>query len=177
MSVEKSAATPVLVAAVDNDRMALLALKGILPQLLPAAQWMWGAGTADEAVAKALDPETRPKLLMVDMSLGDATGVSACRKIRMRTDRVLLLGVTAFSVSTYAERIAGAGASGLTRFTLITRRARVQSVTRSTTLWREPRGIERIKMPLFVTNGLDILRFLFLHRADAEALSRWTNVQ
>ena len=37
MSVEESAATPVLVAAVDNDRMALLALKGILPQLLPAA--------------------------------------------------------------------------------------------------------------------------------------------
>ena len=35
MSVEESAATPVLVAAVDNDRMALLALKGILPQLLP----------------------------------------------------------------------------------------------------------------------------------------------
>lgn len=29
MSVEESAATPVLVAAVDNDRMALLALKGI----------------------------------------------------------------------------------------------------------------------------------------------------
>lgn len=28
MSVEESAATPVLVAAVDNDRMALLALKG-----------------------------------------------------------------------------------------------------------------------------------------------------
>ena len=40
MSVEESAATPVLVAAVDNDRMALLALKGILPQLLPAAQWL-----------------------------------------------------------------------------------------------------------------------------------------
>ncbi|MGE4656184.1 hypothetical protein ACEWFX_05500 [Bifidobacterium longum subsp. suis] len=50
MSVEESAATPVLVAAVDNDRMALLALKGILPQLLPAAQWMWGAGTSDTFV-------------------------------------------------------------------------------------------------------------------------------
>ena len=50
MSVEESAATPVLVAAVDNDRMALLALKGILPQLLPAAQWMWGAGTSETFV-------------------------------------------------------------------------------------------------------------------------------
>ena len=49
MSVEESAATPVL-AAVDSDRMSLLAVKGILPQLLPAAQWMWGAGTSETFV-------------------------------------------------------------------------------------------------------------------------------
>lgn len=111
MGIEKG--TPVLVAAVDNDRMALLALKGILPQLLPAAQWLWGVGNADEAVAKALNPETRPRLLLVDMSLGEETGVSVCRKIRMRTDRVMLLGITAFSVDTYAERLAAAGAQGI----------------------------------------------------------------
>ena len=114
MNVErKRETTPVLVAAVDNDRMALLALKGILPQLLPSSQWLWGTGDADEAVAKAFSPETRPKLLLVDMSLGEATGVSVCRKIRTRTDRVLLLGITAFSVDTYAERIAAAGAQGI----------------------------------------------------------------
>ena len=114
MNVErKRETTPVLVAAVDNDRMALLALKGILPQLLPSSQWLWGTGDADEAVAKALSPETRPRLLLVDMSLGEATGVSVCRKIRTRTDRVLLLGITAFSVETYAERIAAAGAQGI----------------------------------------------------------------
>lgn len=67
------------------------------------------------------------------------------------------------------------GANGLAQFVLITRRTRVQSVTRSTTLWREPHGIERITMPLFVTNGLDTLRFLFLHRADAGILSRWAD--
>ncbi|PST47953.1 hypothetical protein COO72_10430 [Bifidobacterium callitrichos] len=104
---------PTLVAVVDNDRMALLALKGILPQLLPSTRWAWEAQSADEAVRKALDPETRPKLLLVDMSLGDATGVSVCRKIRMRTDRVALLGITAFSVSDYASRVAEAGAQGI----------------------------------------------------------------
>ena len=67
------------------------------------------------------------------------------------------------------------GANGLAQFVLITRRTRVQSVTRSTTLWREPHGIERITMPLFVTNGLDTLRFLFLHRADADILSHWAD--
>lgn len=74
---------------------------------------MWGTGDADEAVAKALSPETRPRLLLVDMSLGEATGVSVCRKIRTRTDRVLPLGITAFSVDTYAERIAAADAQGI----------------------------------------------------------------
>lgn len=67
------------------------------------------------------------------------------------------------------------GANGLAQFVLITRRTRVQSVTRSTTLWREPHGIERITLPLFVTNGLDTLRFLFLHRADADIPSRWAD--
>ncbi|MBT1173500.1 response regulator transcription factor [Bifidobacterium sp. MA2] len=111
MSVEKG--TPTLVAVVDNDRMALLALKGILPQLLPSARWAWEARTADEAVRMALNPETRPKLLLVDMSLGEATGVGVCRKIRMRTDRVALLGITAFSVADYAVRVAEAGAQGI----------------------------------------------------------------
>lgn len=73
------------------------------------------------------------------------------------------------------HRITVTGANGLAQFVLITRRTRVQSVTRSTTLWREPHGIERITMPLFVTNGLDTLRFLFLHRADADILSHWAD--
>lgn len=29
--------------------------------------------------------------------------------------------------------------------------------------------------PLFVTKGLDTLRFLFLHRADADILNRWAD--
>lgn len=116
MNAERGTAAkpvPTLVAVVDNDRMALLALKGILPQLLPSARWVWEAQSADEAVRKALDPDTRPKLLLVDMSLGDATGVGVCRKIRMRTDRVALLGITAFSASDYASRVAEAGAQGI----------------------------------------------------------------
>lgn len=75
----------------------------------------------------------------------------------------------------FPHRITVTGANGLAQFVLITRRTRVQSVTRSTTLWREPHGIERITMPLFVTNGLDTLRFLFLHRADADILNRWAD--
>ena len=105
--------TPTLVAAVDNDGMALIALKGILPQLLPGARWLWGVQGAGDAVHMALDPQTRPRLLLVDMSLDDGTGVGVCARIRRRTDRVALLAVTAFSVETYARRAAEAGAQGI----------------------------------------------------------------
>lgn len=102
-----------LVAAVDNDRMALLAFKGILPQLMPGAHWLWGAETADDAIRKALTPDTRPNVLLVDMSLGSATGVSVCHRIRQRDARIALLAITAFSVDTYAWRVAEAGAQGI----------------------------------------------------------------
>ena len=71
------------------------------------------------------------------------------------------------------HRIMMTGADMTARFTLITRRSRVQSVTRSTTLWREPLGIERVEMPLFVTNGKSELTFLFLRRPDADHLAAW----
>lgn len=71
------------------------------------------------------------------------------------------------------HRIVVTGATRLARYTAITTRSRVQSITRSTTLWREPRGVERVQMSLFVMNGIDSLRFMFLRRADAETLERW----
>ena len=74
---------------------------------------------------------------------------------------------------TMSHRIAVTGAVGMTTYLMVTRRARVQSITRSTTLWREPHGIERVQMSLFVMNGLDTLRFMFLHRSDATTLERW----
>lgn len=45
---------------------------------------------------------------------------------------------------------------------------------------RPPCGVSRTASnaspcPLFVTKGLDTLRFLFLHRADADILNRWTD--
>ena len=106
-----NAAVPV--AAVDNDGMALIALRGILPQLLPGARWTWGVQSAGEAVRLALDPQTRPRLLLVDMSLDDGTGTGVCARIRRRTGRVAMLAVTAFSVGTYARRAAEAGAQGI----------------------------------------------------------------
>ena len=70
-------------------------------------------------------------------------------------------------------RIMTTGTSGLTWQMLFTRHSRTQSLTRSTPLWRERLGVERVTLPLFVLNGTDEITFLALHRADAERLDAW----
>ena len=73
------------------------------------------------------------------------------------------------------HRILMTGVKGIGRYTLVTRRTRVQSVTRSTTMWREPYGIEGVRMSLFVMNGIDELRWRFMHRKDADTLEEWVS--
>ncbi|KAB7787002.1 PH domain-containing protein [Bifidobacterium cebidarum] len=94
-----------------------------------------------------------------------------CRLLKAQAEGFALLD--ADSAAHCSSRILVTGAIRLTRFVAVTRRARVQSITRYTALWRESRGIERVQMSLFVMNGIDELRFMFLHRCDAEALAGW----
>ncbi|PST46310.1 hypothetical protein CPA40_06160 [Bifidobacterium callitrichos] len=107
---------------------------------------------------------------------------TACRALKSRTEGYAILPdrPDAFCSSDSSDpseplphRILVTGAKGLTTFAMTTRRSRVQSITRSTTPWREPRGIEKAEMPLFVMNGISALRFTFLHRSDAETLDAW----
>ena len=90
-----------------------------------------------------------------------------------RSDSAASDPASAATPSPLPHRILVTGAKGLTTFAMTTRRSRVQSITRSTTPWREPRGIEKAEMPLFVMNGISALRFTFLRRADAETLDAW----
>lgn len=71
------------------------------------------------------------------------------------------------------KRIAATGASVLTLFTVFTRRSRIQSVERSSTPWRLNRGVECLRLPLFVSNGISALQFTALHSADAATVSAW----
>lgn len=72
------------------------------------------------------------------------------------------------------RRIAASGASVLTMVTLFTGRSRIQSVERSTTMWRAAHGVESMSMPLYVTNGSDSLRFTALRSSDADRLAVWS---
>lgn len=71
------------------------------------------------------------------------------------------------------HRIMVTGSIRSTTYLMVTRRMRVQSITRSTALWRESRGIERVRMSLFVMNGINTLQFMFMHRPDADVLAGW----
>nr|WP_275575575.1 PH domain-containing protein [Bifidobacterium aerophilum] len=97
---------------------------------------------------------------------------TASRWLRSRTEGYALMDDTADG-GTLPHRITVTGARGLTRFTLVTRRSRVQAVIRETALWRASRGIETLVMPLFVTNDADELRFRFIRRSDGDHLAAW----
>ncbi|MBW3080268.1 PH domain-containing protein [Bifidobacterium saguinibicoloris] len=104
---------------------------------------------------------------------------TSCRWLKARTEGYAILPDASAADGRVGNRhvmphrIMTSGARGWGLFTLLTRRARVQSVTRSTTLWREPRGVESLRMSLFVMHGIDELRLRFLRRNDADTLERW----
>ncbi|WP_240542307.1 PH domain-containing protein [Bifidobacterium felsineum] len=109
-------------------------------------------------------------LMIVPIALG--LWWMVCRLLKAQNEGFALLGAND-SDAHCSSRILVTGALRLTRFVLVTRKARVQSITRYTALWRESRGIERVQMSLFVMNGINELRFMFLHRANAEVLQQW----
>lgn len=101
------------VAIVDNDSITLNALAGLLTQRFRAVTVIWTTTDGHEAIAKTLDPNTAPDILLVDMSLSDMSGIRVCREIRRRDRRVRLLGITSFPLDLYARKANEAGAQGL----------------------------------------------------------------
>ncbi|KFI80769.1 PH domain-containing protein [Bifidobacterium psychraerophilum] len=71
------------------------------------------------------------------------------------------------------KRIIVSGARGFALFWVVTRRSRIQSVERQTTVLRQRRGVERLTMPLFVYSGETELRFSVIHQSQAAQLQEW----
>ncbi|KAB8293609.1 PH domain-containing protein [Bifidobacterium avesanii] len=94
----------------------------------------------------------------------------ATRALKWRVDGFAIPGDAPEALP---HRIVSTCAERLTLITLVTRRPRVQSFARATTLWREPHGVERVDMPLFVLNGTNALNFHAIRRADADRLEDW----
>lgn len=112
-AVEPQQAGPLRVAVVDNDMLTAKVLVQLLPKMCRGVAVPWWTTSGSEALAKTLDPVSRPQMLIADMSLGEISGLTICRRVRETSADVLLLGVTSYSLSHYAERLVQAGAQGL----------------------------------------------------------------
>lgn len=100
------------IAIVDNDRFTRRALRGLLEDS-GLCDVLWDRSDGLVAEQLVMRPESRPDLLLLDMSLGDVSGVEVCRAIRRRSAGVRILGITAFPPRLYAPDLASAGAQGL----------------------------------------------------------------
>ena len=103
----------VTIGLVDNDQFALAFLARSLTELMPEARILWRTSSGRDAVARCLDTDTRPNVLLTDMSMDELSGPAVCRAIRIRSARVAILAVTSFSLSVYAAKAAEAGAQGI----------------------------------------------------------------
>lgn len=97
-------------AMVDNDPLTVKMLTLLVRRDLPEVDVTWACRCGRDAVARCLSADSRPDVLLVDMSLEGLNGVEVCRQIRAATADVVLIGVTSFSLEHYAADALAAGA-------------------------------------------------------------------
>lgn len=101
------------IALLDNDPRALLSVRQLIEDRLAPSQVIWMAERGEDAIRQCRDARTMPDLLVVDMSLEGLQGASVCRRIRARSPRPALLGITSFSMRRYRRKASDAGLQGL----------------------------------------------------------------
>lgn len=102
----------VTLGVVDNDRLTLAALSGILHDV-PWLTISWTVASGDDAVDCCLNPRTRPQVVLVDMSMERMSGAMVCRTVRLRGLPIGLVCMTSFSLRSYASLAAESGAQAL----------------------------------------------------------------
>ncbi|MBT1173208.1 response regulator transcription factor [Bifidobacterium sp. MA2] len=98
-----------VIALVDNDRMALLALSSLLTHAGFTIPWTAQLGAA--AIQRCIRERDRPDVLLVDMALTDMTGVDVCRAVRRWTPTLPMIGMTAYDPAVYRDAAITAGAT------------------------------------------------------------------
>ncbi|OXN00070.1 response regulator [Bifidobacterium vansinderenii] len=101
------------IAVVDNDPYTLEMLSTVIRERFSAFDLAWTTTRGSTAVSRCLDKDSRPSLLLVDMSLGDRSGVQVCHDIRKSAAQPALLAITSFTLERYAAEAAKAGAQGI----------------------------------------------------------------
>lgn len=111
------AVRPYRIGVVDNDAMTLMALRSLLESRLKKHRiaLIWAVRSGSEAVERCVlaKPSERPDLVLADMGMDDVDGAAVCRRIRAFSDRIVLLGMTSYSLNRYRGMACAAGAQAL----------------------------------------------------------------
>ena len=100
------------VGLVDNDPFTLAALRSVLDDM-SSCEVTWAVRSALEAFELCTQENTRPDLLVTDVSMPDMNGITLCRLIRSATPQVPILAITSYNLDVYADQVAAAGAQGI----------------------------------------------------------------
>ena len=104
---------PMRIGIVDNDELTLAALSAYLEQRFGAGSVVWRCVLGGKAVRLCRDEQTRPGMLLLDMSLSDMDGAAVCRAIRGENNNMPVLAITSFPLHRFAAQIADAGGQGV----------------------------------------------------------------
>lgn len=74
------------IGIVDNDVLTLGALSSYLTQRFGDEKILWRCTLGKKAAELCSNSQTRPQILLMDMSLSDADGVQICQEIRRTVD-------------------------------------------------------------------------------------------
>ncbi|WP_051923779.1 response regulator transcription factor [Bifidobacterium biavatii] len=102
-----------LVAILDNDFLTIDAMRRIVIERLPDARIVWTGTDGRDAIEYCTNTRPAPTLLIVDMSLQGLQGPEVCRRIRMNSNRLAMLGMTSFPLERYTDAMHHAGAQGI----------------------------------------------------------------
>ena len=89
------------IGIVDNDMLTLGALSSYLTQRFGDEKILWRCTLGKKAAELCSNSQTRPQILLMDMSLSDADGVQICQEIRRTVDDMPILAITSFPLRRY----------------------------------------------------------------------------
>ena len=97
----------------DNDRMALAAMRTVLTQALPDVDVLPPVTEGVQAIRRCTDVDSAPAVLLADISMNDINAPAVARAIRRENGTTAILAITASIVERHARDMADAGAQGI----------------------------------------------------------------
>lgn len=105
---------PPSVGILDNDDLVLPILEDFLLARFGSESVIWTVTNGINAIELCSHPDTRPDVMLCDMSLEGVSGCETAKAIHQCTDAVDIIGITSFSLNVYRSQAITCGMQALT---------------------------------------------------------------